>query len=215
MGSSLTKLLDISSPALSEAEVQSPLFAEFGKRGAEIQAMLAQRNGLYAMRSALHVFPCCSVPPLHAGGDIDTWNDVNTWKSHYAFLETSLLCFAEDIFGGQFCTDGQSIFSFDPETGETDSMADDLEGWAYAILDNYEYHTGFSLADAWQKKNPRLPIGKRLIPQTPFALNGEFDIKNLSTVDAVEGMIFRAKLANQIHELPDGETIESIVISDE
>lgn len=208
---SLAKLLDISSPSLATSTIDDDYFTPFGERGAEIKAMLAERNGLYAMESALHVFPYCG-DGAHAGGDLVTWNAASTWKEHYQHLPLPLLCFAEDIFGGQFATDGETIQQLDPETGELTHFADDVEGWAYAILDDYEVHTGYPLAHSWQKGKGRIAPGQRLIPVVPFVLGGEFKAHNMRAVPAVAGMHHRAAIANQIHDLPDGAKINIDVV---
>jgi hypothetical protein len=42
----------------------------------------------------------------------------------------------------------------------------------------------------------------------PFVLGGEFVLDNMYMADAVEGMRFRADIARQIKDLPDGAEIK-------
>ena len=170
----------------------------------QLLEMLYKRNGFYALESALHVFP------THSSKDeigICEWNENTLWRSAYKGFADGCLFFAEDIFGGQFCIKDSKIYIFDPETGLLDYLADDIESWAKLVINDYEVLTGYSLAHKWQKQYGLLPAGKRLLPKVPFVMGGEFVLDNLYLVDAVEGMKFRANIACQIKDLPDGSQV--------
>lgn len=211
MLSHLEKLLSGASPSLS---ADSPTLSErlsslAGPLADELLRMLRKRNGFYALEGALHVFP--SYSGQQAIG-LDEWNDDGLWRAEYQGMADGCLFFAEDVFGGQFCIKDGKVSTFDPETGALEYLADDIEGWAAAIVGNYDVLTGYPLAHQWQSQNTQLPAGKRLLPKTPFVAGGEFDLENLYLVDAVEGMKFRADIANQIRNLPDGAQIRFDVI---
>lgn len=203
---SLDKLLSNASSSLSEHEPemlgQSRRLA--GTLADQLLGMLCQRNGFYALESALHVFPTHSSQNEIGIGD---WNESALWRSGYKGLADGCLFFAEDIFGGQFCIKDSKVYTFDPETGSLEYLADDIESWAQILLSDYEVLTGYPLAHQWQKQNGQLAAGKRLLPKVPFVLGGEFVLDNLYLADAVEGMRFRADIASQIKELPDGAQI--------
>ncbi|WP_347906102.1 SMI1/KNR4 family protein [Pseudomonas purpurea] len=203
---SLDKLLSSASSSLSEHEPemlgQSRKLA--GALADQLFGMLCQRNGFYALESALHVFPTHS--SQHEIG-ISDWNENALWRSGYKGLADGCLFFAEDVFGGQFCIKDNKIYTFDPETGSLEYLADDIEGWVIALTSDYEVLTGYPLAHQWQKQNGQLPAGKRLLPKLPFVLGGEFVLDNLYLADAVEGMRLRADIASQIKDLPDGAQI--------
>jgi hypothetical protein len=91
-------------------------------------------------------------------------------------------------------------------------LARDIEGWARAILNDYQMLTGYSLAHEWQMRHGKLPVGKRLLPKMPFVSGGDFSIDNLYLSDAVEGMQFRAALAKQIRDMPDGTQISFKIV---
>lgn len=203
---SLDKLLSNASSSLSEHEPemlgQSLRLA--GTLADQLLGMLCQRNGFYALESALHVFPTHSSQNEIGIGD---WNESALWRSGYKGLADGCLFFAEDVFGGQFCIKDSKVYTFDPETGSLEYLADDIESWAQILLSDYEVLTGYPLAHQWQKQNGQLAAGKRLLPKVPFVLGGEFVLDNLYLADAVEGMRFRADIASQIKELPDGAQI--------
>lgn len=171
----------------------------------DLLKMLGKRNGFYALESALHVFPTHSNQEEFS---LVQWNENSLWRSDYQGMADGCLFFAEDIFGGQFCIKENKIFIFDPETGELDYLADDIEGWAKAIITNYEVLTGYLLAHQWQKSYKNIPAKNRLLPKIPFVAGGKFLLDNLYLNDAVEGMKFRACIANQIKNLPDGAQIQ-------
>ena len=176
-----------------------------GKHFPELSSMLHGKNGFYAFEAALHVFSAVDVLGTM---DIEEWNSETLWRRDYGDLVTNHLFFAEDIFGGQYCIHGDKICFFDPETGETESVCDTLDLWAKSILEDYNYRTGFPLAHEWQSRHGALPSGSRLLPKVPFVCGGKFSVENLYLLDSVKGMRFRATLARQIKNLPNGAKIE-------
>ncbi|MCF5145083.1 SMI1/KNR4 family protein [Pseudomonas sp. PA-6-1D] len=167
--------------------------------------MLERCNGFYALESALHVFSTRS--SQHEISIFD-WNENSLWRDGYDGLVDGCLFFAEDIFGGQFCIKNNKIYTFDPETGSLEFLAQDIEEWAQLLVSDYEVLTGYPLAHRWQKKNGQLAAGKRLLPKIPFVLGGGFVLDNLYSIDAVKGMKLRADIARQIKDLPDGAQIK-------
>lgn len=208
---SLDKLLSSASASLSEREpeIAGDLRILAGSLADDLLRMLHQRNGFYALERALHVFPSHS-NQQEIG--LDAWNESALWRSDYRGLADGCLFFAEDVFGGQFCIKDNKVYTFDPETGVLDYLADDIEGWAKVIVSDYEVLTGHPLAHQWQKQNGQLPARKRLLPKIPFVAGGEFALANLYLADAVDGMKFRADIANQIRDLPDGTQIKFNVV---
>jgi hypothetical protein len=97
---------------------------------------------------------------------------------------------------------------FNPETGNIEVVATSLEGWAERILADYTVETGWPLAHEWQRRYGPLPVQERLIPKIPFVLGGAYDTDNLYAIDAVKGMRFRADIARQIRDLPDGTQVK-------
>ena len=175
----------------------------------EIAELLTACDGFYAFESALHVFPSVSVVP-EVG--LTAWNANELWRHLYPDLDDGVWFFAADIFGCQFALVRDAVSVFDPETGGFEPMAADVEGWAQAILDDLALYTGFPIAHEWQLANGALLPGRRLIPKIPFVLGGAFDALNLYDVDAVQGMRYRAELAEQMQDLPDGATVRLRVV---
>lgn len=173
-----------------------------------LEKMLRMKNGFYAFRAALHVFPIgnASLPQ-----ELLRWNS-EPWKKAYLDDKGAFLCFAENAFGEPFCLSSEGIFRLDPETGEREMIGTDLETWAKAMIEDPDYQLASGLALQWQKANGALPPGRRLAPKKPFVLGGAFDVENLYSADPIEAMDFRADLYGQIKDLPDGASIQIEIV---
>jgi hypothetical protein len=209
LNTNLRQLIDLGGDALGPPLAQSPtLLTQAGKRGAELAALLTQKNGFLAFEGALQVFP---VGPVSEGYDLERWNSIELWRQAYGDMADDALFFAEDIFGEQFCIRDDHIHRFNPETGQSKEIAYTLREWAERILVNYSMETGYILAHTWQQQHGPLPLGARLVPPIPFVAGGNHEIDNLVAIDAVEGMLFRADIARQIRDLPDGSRIRLVI----
>lgn len=209
--SSLQKLANIGSrPILSESADYSRIAEAFGERVAQqVNSLLQVKNGFYAFEAALHV-----LPDLGGNGEkgLLEWNNYDLWRKDYNGMADDAVFFAEDVFGVQFCLRQAGVATFDPETGLFKMMASDLEAWAQAILNEYGLWTGHNVAHDWQVEHGAIPIGARLVPVIPFVLGGEFSAANVHAIDAVKGMQYRASIALQIRDIPDGKPVVLRVI---
>lgn len=173
--------------------------------------LLSVRDGFYAFEGALLVRPVRDVPNVLG---LVTWNSFDLWKSYYSDIGIDIQShtfFGENIFGEQFFLFDDWVGQFDPETGESHKIADNLDAWAGEVLADRDYLTGHGLAHQWQKAHGRLPEGSRLIPKIPFVLQGEFDVSNLVAKSELEAITIRAQLASQLVGLKDGETINFVI----
>jgi hypothetical protein len=206
MGTALEKLASIGGDAISPStDTFDSIFTPFANPSfGGLRTLLNAKNGFYAFESALHVYPA-----QRHGSQLGLveWNAPDLWISQYDGIADGCLFFAEDIFGGQFCVNHDGICSFDPETGKLQQIASDIEGWAHALLQDFEFLTGHPIAHAWQEANGMLQAGLRLVPKVPFVAGGSYQIENLYELDAVKAMRARANLATQIRHLPDGANI--------
>jgi hypothetical protein len=202
----IQQMICVAGDALASPLGAASLSAEYG---AELQGLLAARNGFFTFESALHVFP--HGPSSGSLMTLESWNSPIVWKAAYEGMADQLLCFAEDIFGNQFVISEAGIVRFDLETGDADVVAGDIGEWVDLILSDYQKWTGYKLAHEWQVRHGGLDAGQRLAPKIPFVLGGQFDVSNLFAVNATEGVLLRANLAVQIRDLPDGAQVEYIV----
>ncbi len=202
----LRKLVSLGSAAIGSEHVDQILLADqFDSVDAHALApLLRPRDGFYAFEGALHIRSLLG-NALEPG--IVQWNSVELWRQQYADMAAGCLFFAEDIFGNQFCLRGGSVLTFDAETGTLEPLATDLESWAETILDDYGLWTGHRLAHEWQEIHGPLQAGLRLVPKLPFVLGGEYVVTNLYAMNAVESMRYRADIALQIRDAPDGTSV--------
>lgn len=202
----LQKLLSVSSPSLlnGDVRVERAMFKDSGMFAEGLTTLLHERNGFFAFERALRFFPSVSVPISYGLAD---WNDNALWRFEYGDIARGCFFFAEDIFGVQFCTCDDAIAVFDPETGQRTFVAESLDAWAKALLEDYELLTGYRIAHEWQERYGVLSGRERVVPKTPFVLGGQFDISNLAAIDAVDGMRARGFVARQIRDLPEGAKV--------
>ena len=203
----LRKLTELGSSAIGTSRVEAgALRSVFDSEAVGVVLPLLElRNGFYAFEGALHVF----AEGVGAPGEwtLAEWNAEKLWKQEYQGMADGLLCFAEDVFGMQFCAKNGSIFRFDPETGQCEAVARDANEWAELILHDYSLWTGHVLVHNWQEEHGPIPIGSRLVPITPFVLGGAFTLENCHVLEAAKAMQYRASIAVQIRNLPDGATV--------
>lgn len=207
----LEKLISIGSDAICSGPPagDESVLRVFGHLGDELLNLLRLRNGFYAFESALHLFPC---GPAENDIPLITWNSSELWRNEYGSLADAMLFFGEDAFGNQFCIRGNRICTFEAETGNVEVIAKSFEQWGKEILDDFRVLTGHPLMHEWQTQHGALPVGKRLMPRTPFVLGGEYKVENLYALSSVSAMKTRGNLAVQIKDLPDGAQIEFRVI---
>ena len=201
---SIRRLIELASNPIGSGFDASTLRGSLNPQTAKL---LADRDGFYAFEGALLVRPVLDTQNVLG---IMTWNSFDLWKSHYSDFGIDIQSntfFAENILGEQFFLANDWIGQFDPETGESHKVADDLNSWAAAILADSDYLTGHGLAHKWQKANGKLPAGSRLIPKVPFVLQGDFEVSNLVAKPELEAITIRAQLAAQLARLKDGEVI--------
>ena len=205
MTSAIEKLFSSSGGQLCEPPPHNTgCFQRWGQVGIDLEYVLNIKNGFFAYEDALLVRPLDNTELPYGVG---RWNEPSLWKGGYVRNLTGTLFFAEDIFGTQFCIRNGTICTFDPETANFAMMGHSLDEWAAKLLENPNLYTGYPLAQAWKATHGRLQPGTRLLPKTPFVLGGRYQIDNLYSINDVKGMSFRAAIANQIHNVPDGADI--------
>ena len=168
-------------------------------------SLLVERNGFFGYENAL------LIRPLSSCGDVLgvlEWNDANAWRRMFRADLAGHLFFAETAFGEQFSLTEDAVFVFDPEVAEFNFFASNLDSWVAGVMQDPNIHVGYGLAKQWQEINGPLRPGERLGPKRPFILGGDFSIDNLARIRDSDLMAFRAQLANQIRDLPDGAEIK-------
>ena len=203
MDKATDKLLSFANASISAPEDDRKVFEVWGRLGLELAELLQRKNGFYAYESALLVRPSRNMgAPL----GLCEWNAPALWGGSYA-RKIDALFFAEDIFGVQFCIHDDAVSTFDPETGAFDELGQSIAEWTREVIENRDLRTGYPLAHEWQARNGALAPGERLLPKSPFVLGGKYEVENLCRSNDIKGMLFRASIANQIQNLPDGSQV--------
>ncbi len=203
MTESMKRLLTQAHRALSllDASLPPSIMGQAGTLATELYDMLNEKNGFFVFGPSLHVFPCHS---NELSWGIVDWNMPGLWKHEYSSFVDPGLCFAEDIFGNQFCIKDGSVFSFDVETGNLKHLSPSLDLWADLILSDDRFWTGWPIAQQWSEIHGPFPLHKRLHPATPFCCGGSYGLDNLRPIDAGEMMAGWGSFATQIRNIPEG-----------
>ena len=138
-------------------------------RDPALRALLQQHNGAYAFQNALWILADSSTAEL-PGHDHPA---ISGWKDNYPNLGGISHMFAVDSTGYPFVASPAGIHRLDLETGNLVRLADDLEGWARLVLDDFQNQTGWPVAKSWQDVHGPLPPGFRLMPRIPFVGGGK------------------------------------------
>ncbi len=158
-------------------------------------------DGFY-FNYSLHLYGRSENYPFH---DLKTRNE-SIHDLFGTFIESSSICFGEDLFGNQFIFYSDGVGFFTIETGEVELIAKDFIGWLKELEEATDYYSGESLMLEW-KENNELELYERLTPKIPFVLQGKFEIDNLYKNNFKKILEFNADLAKQIKDLPDGQQI--------
>lgn len=196
--SPLDQLIALAGPALGRPLPALP----DGLPGA-LAPLWRARNGWVAFWSALHVLP---VGPGVAGADVQAVDRV--LRTDFGPLAEGHTAFAQDIFGALFTWSDGGVHHFDPETAESEPVAESLEGWAAAVLAEPEQLVGSAFAFDWQERHGALQRDERLVALLPWVLDGGWDDANLEPRNTVLALRERAALARAIASLPDGAEID-------
>lgn len=208
----ISKIINASIPldqlsCIKSSRTSIEMLCKWGDLGIEIASILETHNGFYAFESSL-LFRGIGAWK-HGPTGLVEWNNPSDWKDKYSSLHCNdnFLFFSEDIFGNQFAIKGKKIVFMDAETGDIIEEFKNIDHWSEQIIKNVPYYCGQPLAHEWQAKNGPLKPGFRLIPHLPFVCGGKYLATDVSTIGEIDGMLFRANLAYQLKNVPDGEEI--------
>jgi hypothetical protein len=172
----------------------------------ELSAVVSRLNGFFVFNAGVQVF---RAGPEGVGPELGAWNEPGTWKDTYEGLADGLFCFGQDIFGVQFAVEGGSrVVAFDPETAAITPLGESLEEWAAWLLEDPDVHGAASFAHAYQAARGPLAPDQRLVPLQFFIAGGGYEFENLVAHEAATAMRIRGPIARQVHDLPDGATLE-------
>jgi hypothetical protein len=136
------------------------------------------------------------------------WNDPIGWKREFGAILPAGEIFAESFLGDQYVVVEELVSRWDPETGEAEPTGLSLSAWIERVRSDAADQQPVWLLEAWEQANGGLPVTHHLAPKVPFVLGGEFEVDNLCSVDAASDLAWRAQLALQIRDLPDGAEVK-------
>jgi hypothetical protein len=200
----LTKLVSMYGRPLDGARtLQKELEWPDTELGRDVRGLVNLNDGLSIFQRSIIVFPKSVVGEICS---VAQWNSAECWRHRY-MIDTETIFFAEDVFSNQFCTDGTSIFQFDPESGNFDTMASTLEEWARKLCEDSEFYSGSSILQQWEEAVGPLSSKNRLVAKQPFIMGGSYSLSNLMSMDRFSAMDYHGELYQKIKDLPDGSKV--------
>lgn len=115
--------------------------------------------------------------------------------------------FGLDTFGDIFLLLGEGVARLSTETSAVDEFWPSIEAWLSELKDDPDTMVGRGFLLNWQSQNGDLKNGHRLAPKMPFIFGGSYDLENIVSLPIQEILGFRAHIARQIRDLPDGSRI--------
>jgi len=178
--------------------------SNLGERGKELLELLKLKNGFYAYSGALHVFPIGSHETVI---DLKRWNDEKSWKKEFSFIDEDYFCFAEDIFGWQYCIVNDRIKLMDIEQGIFTEFAPDLETWAKKVLDDPDGTSGAVFAKGWAREEGGIVMGNRINVWPFFVLGGKVGVANYAEIEQEDLLAGHGIVARQLLDIEDGQQV--------
>jgi hypothetical protein len=137
-----------------------------------------------------------------------TWNDATGWKGKYVNIPIPGEVVAESFLGDQYLVVDLLVARWDPESGDTEPTGLSLDDWIARMREDASTEVPVWLLSEFERSNGSLAVTEHLAPRLPFILGGEFEVDNLYAADAVKDLEWRAQLAVQLRDLPDGAEVK-------
>lgn len=138
---------------------------------------------------------------------VRAWSARRGWRAGYRLVDESWVLFAQDAFGGQLFSRPDGVPALDPETGEDEAMASNLDEWALRVGADSDFSSGEPIFRQWQARHGELPLNMQPVPTRAFVLGGDYSINDQRPCDAFEVMRIRAPLANELARRSDGDEV--------
>jgi hypothetical protein len=171
----------------------------------KIQEILNLDISGYYFGNSLHFYGC---------NTLEKWDDIcyinEIFKSTYSVLiGKDIECFAEDIFGNQFCIILDQFYFLNIETAEISFISSNLNDFLSSLYNDVTFYSGYNLTNDMNKYDIiSLSNGHRLCPRKPFVIGGDYETKNLFLSNFNTNLETNFSFAKQVYNLPDGQDVE-------
>jgi hypothetical protein len=138
---------------------------------------------------------------------VEQWNVPSLWRDSYDGLADGPPFIAESFIGEQYRIVDGEVVRWNPETGGHEPSGRTLDGWLALVRSEASMEVPTWLLRDWEALHGPLPPTVHLAPSVPIVLGGLYDLGNLHSVAAVSDLRWRAQLATQLRDLPDGAEV--------
>jgi len=177
----------------------------FTQLPADLQALLADRNGFIAYRGGLHVRGACREPRWHSLGY--WWRGDDALHRHFPVLQPSDIPFAQDAMGDQFVLRDGEVHRLAAEAGELEALNMGLKGFLTAAERDPEGYLSLEPLYHFLEEGSVLEPGQLLSVYPPFITEESRGGVSLRAMPAEERLHFLAVLAAAVHRHADGARI--------
>ncbi len=138
---------------------------------------------------------------------VEQWNVASLWRDKYDGLADGPPFVAESFMGEQYRMADGEVVRWNPETGEHDRSGRALDEWLALVRSDASAEVPTWLLREWEAIHGPLPPNEHLAPSVPIVLGGSYALSNLYSIAAVADLRWRAQLAAQLRDLPDGADV--------
>jgi hypothetical protein len=187
---------EISDPALFESLPE------------DLREMLSQVNGFIQFGGGFHLRGVCQEPEWHSLQE--AWTGSLALSKLFPEVRESDIPFAQDALGDQYLLRDEQVIHLSAETGEVDELEVDFLTFLAAIQeDPMEALQLMPLEDFWEEGGELEP-GQLLSAYPPFCTVEAESGVDYKPIPMRDRLVFRAHLAAQLKDVPDGAEIELV-----
>lgn len=138
---------------------------------------------------------------------LEDWNAPRRWRDAFDGLADGPPFIAESFLGEQYRIVDGEVVRWNPETGQQEPCGASIGDWLTLVRFDPSAEVPLWLLEDWRRLHGILPPGHHLAPSVPFVLGGGYDLSNLYPLAAVSDLRWRAQLATQLRDMPDGAEV--------
>lgn len=147
--------------------------------------------------------------------DINDKSWKKTWGQLYGSLIPSINIFASDAFGTVYGISNNEVVIFWTETGELEPLGMNENDFYDLIVEDPDNTINLGLYCQATELFGVLSKDDHFAFKIETALGGDLSLNNITVMNGVDHYKSLGKLANQINSLPEGERIDSILLSND
>lgn len=178
-----------------------------------LRSFLNQNNGCILFDGGLHIRGAVLSPDWHSLRNV--WFGDCALYQLFPAVKKSDIPFAQDCLGDQFFLRQDIVYKLDAEIGEMKSLNIDLKTFISHFMEDPVDFLLLQPLLQYLNEGGVLKPGELLSIYPPFCTKESANGVSMKAIPMFDRISFLADFANQIANIPDGSTVESINASDD